>query len=292
MNGGSMKNCDAFYNGGAVAVDDASASFTMNSGSITGCSCCLNASGYVGSAVSATDGTVAINNGSITGNTNMSDLGAVYVSASADVSIGGTAYIYGNEGAVSESNVFVDNNAVLTISPAFAEGGKVGVSTTQYLHEGLAVDMSFINSTTDIMGYLFNDYDGTTFFEKNDLVILVRCINVTFNPGNGSCPVGSKVYAADVAFGELPECDYRDGFDFLGWYTEDDVLVTANTVVSADEDITLYAKWENLNKLDDHPFAFIGRFFERIGELMKSVFEFLENLFAGTGNDELEKIEK
>ncbi len=292
MNGGSIKNCAASYNGGAVAVNDASASFTMNGGSITDCACCFRAAGYVGGAVSATEGTTVITNGSITGNVSMSDFGAVYVGTSADVSIGGTAYIYGNDGAVSESNVFVDNNAVLTIAPAFAEGAKVGVSTTQYLHEGVTVDMSFINSENDIMGYLFNDYDGTTFYSKNGVVTLVKCINVTFNPGNGSCPVGSKVYATDLAFGELPECDLRDGFDFLGWYTEDDVLVTESTVVSSDEDITLYAKWENLNKLDDHPFAFIGRFFERIGELMRTVFEFLENLFTGSGNDELEKIEK
>ena len=110
--------------------------------------------------------------------------------------------------------------------------------------------------------------------------------------GYGTCPVGSKIYAVDLDFGELPECDPRDGFEFLGWYTATDSLVTENTAVSYYEDITLYAKWENLNKLDDNPLSVIGRFFERIGELMRSVFEFLQNLFAGTGNDELEKIEK
>ncbi|MBR5233227.1 MAG: InlB B-repeat-containing protein [Clostridia bacterium] len=292
LNDGAIKNCNAGYHGGAVIVDDTTASFVMNGGSITGCSCSTKASGYVGSAVYANKGTTAIKAGSITDNANGSDFGAVYVSVSADVSIGGTAYIYDNDGTANQSNIFVDDNAVIAVNPAFAEGAKIGVSRSQLMQEGDTVDMSFISSAEDVMGYLFNDYDGSTFYTADGAVTLIQCIKVTFNPGNGSCPVGEKIYGVNMAFGELPECDYRDGFEFLGWYTEDDVLVTKTTVVSGNEDITLYAKWENLNKLDDSPLSFIGRFFERIGELMRSVFEFLENLFAGTGNDELEKIEK
>ncbi len=292
MNGGSIKNCAAAYHGGAVSVDDDSAQFTMNGGSITECTCSLRATGYVGSAVYANRGITAINGGSITGNTNTSDFGAVFVSPTANASIGGTAYIYDNNGSAYQSNVYIDDNAVVTISPALAEGAKLGVSRSQIMREGDTVDMSFIHSAEDVMGYLFNDYDETTFYSANGVVTLINCIKVTFDPGNGTCPVGSKIYGVNLAFGELPACNPRDGFDFLGWYTEDDTQITANTVVSYSDDITLYAKWENLNKIDDHPFAFIGRFFERIGELMRAVFEFLENLFTGNGNDELEKLDK
>lgn len=292
MNGGAIKNCAAAYHGGAVSVDDDSAQFTMNDGSITECTCSLRATGYVGSAVYANKGMTAIKAGTITKNTNTSDFGAVYVAAAANVSIGGTAYIFDNNGSAGQSNVFIDDYALVSVAPAFSEGAKLGVSRSQIMREGDTVDMSFIYTAEDVMGYVFNDYDETTFFKANGVVTLIDCIKVTFDPGNGTCPVGSKIYGTGLAFGKLPECDYRDGFDFLGWYTEDDTQVTAETVVTYTDDITLYAKWENLNKLDDHPFAFIGRFFERIGELMRSVFEFLQNLFAGTGNDELEKIEK
>ena len=292
MNGGSIMNCKAYYDGGAVAVAKATSKFTMAGGEISGCSCSLNDTGYAGSAVYAGYGTTAFTGGTVTGNTNMSDLGAVYVALTANVTMGNNVYVYGNDGSIGESNVYIEDNAVLGINPAFAEGAKIGVSTSDDYQEGDTVTLDFISASGDIMGYVYNDSDGTTFYNLNGVVTLIRCINVTFDPGNGSCSVKSKIYPVDLAFGTLPECDEREGFEFLGWYTAADSLVTENTVVSYDEDITLYAKWENLNKLDDSPFAVIGRFFERIGELMRSVFEFLENLFTGSGNDKLENIQK
>lgn len=292
MNGGSIKNCKASYDGGAVAVAKATSKFTMAGGEITGCSCSLRDTGYAGSAVYAGYGTTAITGGTITGNTNMSDLGAVYVALTANVTMGNTVYVYGNDGSAGESNVYIEDNAVLGINPAFAEGAKIGVSTSDKYQEGDTVTLDFISASGDVMGYVYNDGDGTTFYNSNGVVTLIQCIKVTFDPGNGTCPVGSKIYPVDLDFGTLPECDEREGFEFLGWYTATDSLVTENTAVSYYEDITLYAKWENLNKLDDSPFAVIGRFFERIGELMRSVFEFLENLFTGSGNDELENIKK
>ncbi len=292
MNSGSITGCKASYDGGAVAVSKGTAEFTMAGGEIKDCSCSLRDTGYAGSAVYAGYGKTNITGGTITGNTNMSDLGAVYVAQTAQVSIGNTAYILGNDGSANESNIYIEDNAVLKIDPAFAEGSKLGVSTSDKYVEGDTVTLDFIDYSGDVMGYIYNDTDGTTFYNSNGNITLIQCITVTFDPGNGTCPVKTKLYPVDIDFGPLPECDEREGFEFLGWYTATDSLVTENTAVSYYEDITLYAKWENLNQLDTSPFAVIGRFFERIGELMRSVFQFLENLFTGNGNNELENLQK
>lgn len=39
-----------------------------------------------------------------------------------------------------------------------------------------------------------------------------------------------------------------------------------------------------------NPFSLFGGFFEKIGELMRIVFEFLENMFTGNGNNALEEL--
>ena len=292
MNGGTISGCKAVYDGGAVAVAKSTATFTMAGGTITGCECSLTSTGYAGSAVYAGYGKTAITGGTITGNTNTSDLGALYVALTAEVSVGNAAYIFGNNGNVTESNIYIEKNAVLNINPALTEGAKLGVSTYAKYKKGDTIVFDFINVDTDVMGYIYNDADGSTFQNANGLATLIQCITVSFNPGNGTCPVESKLYAVDAAFGKLPECDDRDGFEFLGWYTDADVLVTESSTVSFYDDITLHAKWENLNKIDNSPLSVIGRFFERIGELMRSVFEFLENLFTGNGSDALENIDK
>lgn len=293
MNGGIIKNCKASYDGGAIVVAADTAKLTVNSGEITGCSASLRDTGYAGSAIYAPKGTVTLVAAKITGNTNMSDLGAVYFTSETNFTVGGDTYIYDNDGSVAGSNIYVAEDAVILVSPQFTENSKIGVTAPTYFGSTTdTVDVSFISSTQDIMGYVYNDADGTTFYNSNGVISLIECIKVTFDPGNGVCSVNSKIYPVDLDFGELPECEPREGFEFLGWYTATDSLVTESTAVSYYEDITLYAKWENLNKLDDSPFAVIGRFFERIGELMRNVFAFLENLFTGSGNDDLEDLKK
>ncbi len=299
MNGGVIKNCKAARNGGAVYLTDLTAAFEMTAGEITGCSCSLVSSGFSGSAIyCSNEASVIIEGGKIYGNTNMSDTGAVYVGEWAYVVVSGNAYIYDNEGSRTDgkndqSNIYVDTvsgpNVMIIIQHSASSDLKIGVSTPNRYEQGDMVDMSFLRYVGDIMGIVYNDADGTTFYTSNGVTNLIECVKVTFDPGNGTCELNSKVYAVDLDYGFLPECDEREGFNFLGWYTANDVLVTESSSVSG-QDHTLYAKWENLNKLDDSPFAVIGRFFERIGELMRSVFQFLENLFSGKGTDDLENL--
>lgn len=55
--------------------------------------------------------------------------------------------------------------------------------------------------------------------------------------------------------------------------------------VLPDADLSEDTNTETLN-----PFALIGKFFENIGNILRLVVQFLENMFSGTGNDALEQI--
>ncbi|MCD7828100.1 MAG: InlB B-repeat-containing protein [Clostridiales bacterium] len=286
MTGGTITNCIAATNGGAIALLAETASANLSGVEITGCTASAQTAGY-GSAVYAESGTVTITGSTISGNTNTGDLGALAVMAAANATVGGDIYIYDNMGSSAQSNVYLQDGTVLTISPDFTEGSKIGI-TTESGFTGGTVD--FIESSCDITGYVFDDATDTAYYVSDDIVTLLEYITVTFDPGNGTCSETSRVYAVDVDFGYLPTPDDRDGFDFLGWYTSGGTLITEDTAVTYYEDMTLYAQWDNLNALDDSPLAVIGRFFERIGDLMRMVFDFLINLFMGGGDQDLNEL--
>ena len=289
MNGGVIENCQSAYDGGAIVVSKDTSILTIKNGEIKNCEASVASAGYTGSAIYAPKGTVTLENAVITGNTNTSDKGAVYFSSAATFAVGGNVYVYDNNGSSAQSNIYVPEHAVIAIASEITDTAKIGVTAPSYFGATNTADSSFIE-TDNLMGFVYNDADGRTFLKDNGVTTLIRAITVTFNPGNGVCPVESKVYAVNYAYDFLPECDPREGFDFLGWYTANDELVTEDDIVTSAKDITLYAKWENLNKLDDSPFAVIGRFFERIGDLMRIVFDFLESLFTGSGNKDLEEL--
>lgn len=60
---------------------------------------------------------------------------------------------------------------------------------------------------------------------------------------------------------------------------EDDAAAETTTTAQADADTD-----------SGNPFDIIVDFFARIGDLLRIVFEFLINFFAGTGNDAIEKL--
>lgn len=60
----------------------------------------------------------------------------------------------------------------------------------------------------------------------------------------------------------------------------------AEEVIEPDVEISEDVATESVN-----PFAFIGSFFETIAGILRTVVDFLENMFSGTlGNDALEQI--
>lgn len=56
-------------------------------------------------------------------------------------------------------------------------------------------------------------------------------------------------------------------------------------IVAPDADLSEDTETETLN-----PFSLIGKFFEMIGETLRIVIEFLQNMFTGSGNDALDQI--
>ena len=70
-------------------------------------------------------------------------------------------------------------------------------------------------------------------------------VDVSFDSNCGSVDPTSKTVKIGEPYGELP-VPTRTGYDFLGWFTaaEEGDQVTANTVVTATTDHTLYAQWK------------------------------------------------
>lgn len=69
-------------------------------------------------------------------------------------------------------------------------------------------------------------------------------IMVTFDPNGGECSLGSVTVHIGAAYGELPT-PIRPGHEWKGWFTdpENGFSVDATTVVTIQEDHTLYAQW-------------------------------------------------
>ncbi len=67
-------------------------------------------------------------------------------------------------------------------------------------------------------------------------------ITITFNANGGTVDPISVEATYGETFGALPD-PIRTGYRFDGWYTADGTLVTADTAVPANEDMTLTAKW-------------------------------------------------
>lgn len=89
------------------------------------------------------------------------------------------------------------------------------------------------------------DGEIKTITEKEFLGIL-NPMTVTFDPQEGTVAEETKTVEYAKVYGELPTPE-RENYNFLGWYTgteEDAEQITAETVVSAFGDHTLYAKWE------------------------------------------------
>ncbi len=291
LDGGIIKGCSASIAGGAVYMSDAGAALRMTAGEITECKATSHVDARGSAILIAQGASAVITGGKIYNNVIENGLGAVYVAVPSKFTIGSNAYIYDNKTADgADSNVYLAANAKAVISPDFRANAKIGLMKEGGFTNGEPFD-TFLTFEygTEIMGYIFSDADGKTFCVNEDdgTLDLRQAITVTFDPGNGTCPVKSKVYAVGLKFDYLPDPDERKDFEFLGWYTKDDVQITEKMTVEFDGDVTLTAKWKNLYETDNSPFAVIGRFFQRIGDLMRMVFDFLEGLFTGSGDKDL-----
>ena len=67
-------------------------------------------------------------------------------------------------------------------------------------------------------------------------------ISFNVNGGSGSIPSISKKFGE--TYGSLTSPSSRDGYDFLGWYTEGGAKITKDTVMNQAKDHTLHARWQ------------------------------------------------
>ena len=89
------------------------------------------------------------------------------------------------------------------------------------------------------------EYEDTRDIDKLEL------INITFNSNGGSAVDNVKLYYGD----SITAIPTKDGFVFQGWYDE---TLTNKYVTAPQSDISLYAKWFDLNALSDFEFQVDG----------------------------------
>lgn len=126
MNGGEISRCsDNWYGGGGVNVFGTKASFTMNSGKITGCKAENQNFGLGGAVfVYTVNGTVSINGGEISGNS--------------AVGCGGGVCVYGGSTTIAQQAVIYNNHASMVGDDLFNYGG--GSLAFRDRKEGLILD--------------------------------------------------------------------------------------------------------------------------------------------------------
>ncbi len=81
--------------------------------------------------------------------------------------------------------------------------------------------------------------DGTIYY--GSLIALTN--TVTFNPASGSTTERTRKVSNGSPIGELPIAT-RTAYEFIGWFTSNNVQVTSNTIIT--EDITLTAHWQKV----------------------------------------------
>ncbi len=84
-----------------------------------------------------------------------------------------------------------------------------------------------------------------TYAEAQAMTSAPSIQTVTFNPNGGSIKHNVKYAVKGQSYGLMP-VPFRDGYNFLGWYSEKDGgnLVTEDDSVSSANSLTLYAHWE------------------------------------------------
>lgn len=72
---------------------------------------------------------------------------------------------------------------------------------------------------------------------------------VTFDAGEGTCPVATNGYEIGKAYGELPEAT-REGWRFAGWFDADGTRVGAASTVTEEAARVLSARWGHEESVD------------------------------------------
>ena len=220
--------------------------------------------------------------------------GAIAVAESTAFNLRGLANISGNycgkpgEASSKEQNIYFIGASNVTISGALDVNSQIGISSDSEFTDGKTITCIKTASGVDsssVTGIFYTDGQKLYVFPQGSGFAVWEAYKVTLDPNKSTCDVPYIIVQSDAFLGTLPVPAAREGFTFAGWFDSPKYGTgTQYTETSAiDSDITLYAQWSNDNALDNNPLAVIGRFFTRLGEIMRAVFNFLQNLFSGHG---------
>ncbi len=102
-------------------------------------------------------------------------------------------------------------------------------------------------------GWFTAEEDGTEFTSSTVVKITsqqtlyahwdVNKYTVTLDAQGAELSETTRVVTYDASYGELPELE-REGYTFMGWFSEDGKTVKASTVVKTAGNHTLYARWQ------------------------------------------------
>lgn len=291
LSNSEIKSCYASQSGGAVYVGSEAANCTLINDKITGCS-----ARFYGGAVYLNGGTLTVNSAEMNSNyvSSSGKGGAVTVNPSTSFNLKGLVNITGNycgkigDSSSFEQNVYFVGDSKLTVSGVLDVNSEIGISSDSGFSDGKTISCIEVAngvSASSVTGVLVTDTDKLYVFPQGSGFAVWEAYKVTLDPNKSTCDVPYIIVQSDAFLGELPVPADREGFTFAGWFDSPKYGTGSQYTESStiDSDITLYAQWSNDNALDNNPLAVIGRFFTRIGEIMKIVFNFLKNLFSGSG---------
>lgn len=236
MHGGTISNNKASTNGcGGVYVANGGI-FTMYDGSITN-NQATRTSGGGGVHVA---GSFTMSGGAISGNAAHASSygGGVHVAYDGSFTISGGASITGNTSGGSSCNVYLDNNAVITIAGQLTGSNTIGVSMENpgVFTRGWNTYMSDKTPTS----YFKSDVSGLDVQISGNELCLSSGYTVSFSLGGaqGTAPTSQQVQNGDKA--TEPTAPTWEGHAFAGWYNDGTLWDFGNEVTA---NMTLTAKW-------------------------------------------------
>ncbi len=160
-------------------------------------------------------------------------------------------WLPGKQSELGPNNGGRSNKDTIFVTP-----GKKLVAGTTYK---LVIDRRLSSNSSDTMGA-----DQTFFFTTSSAggtgnpggggggsSTSSNTYNITFMTNDGSNQSTLVKVTAGKTF-ELPAAPKRENYDFKGWNTKADGTGSAfDAAYSVNEDITVYAQWEIINKLDE-----------------------------------------
>ncbi len=175
---------------------------------------------------------------------------------------GNTYYSLSYKGAIARVNIVVSASSdtpVVTYTVTFKyNDNKTSDTTEQVEANGVLGDKlptperegyTFVGWFTDIDGN--TKWDKTTHVQGNTTLYarwqqnVTEKVTVTYmlNDGESSEPYFTKEINKDTAIDSHPAAPVRDGFTFVGWFTEAENGSEWDIEALVEEDLTLYAHW-------------------------------------------------